>query len=200
MVTVCEGEVAQLTVTGLQSNVTKLRWFKDNTNNSSLSSSSKYSPYLTESTVYYVQGEGDCKMTTNVATIKVNVTKKSIAPSQIIQTKLTGKNYKLNVVGGSLEAGSNWVWYKGNNCTSGSPIGQGSEITYNYKNGNVISVRAEGGSCGMSSCVSNTITVPAASKGFGFVNVGMVDLTFSNFSLTVGVKSFICAIRLALKV
>jgi hypothetical protein len=199
IIMICEGEAAQLSVTGVQSNVTRLRWFKDNINNSSLSSSSNYSPYPTENTVYYVQGEGDCKTTTNVATIKVNVTKKSIAPSRIVQTKLTGKNYKLNVVGGSLEAGANWKWYKGNNCTSGSPIDEGSEITYNYKNGNVVSLRAEGGSCGMSSCVSHTISVPAASKGFGFVNVGMVDLTFSNFSLTVGGKKFYLRYKTGIK-
>ncbi|MBM3454384.1 MAG: hypothetical protein FJX80_04465 [Bacteroidetes bacterium] len=190
-ITICEGEQVELKVSGKGTGVTQLKWFKDDPTSYSISSIDQYSTYPKETTIYYVKGEGDCKSTTNLATVKVNVTKKSIAPNYITATKLKGKNYRLTAEGGSLESGANWKWYAGNNCSSGNPIGEGSEITsYNTKNGNVVSVKAEGGNCGESSCISHIISTPSASAGFGFINVGILDLTFSNFSIAVGSKKF----------
>ena len=190
-ITICEGDQVELKVSGKRDGVTQLKWFKDTPDSYSISSSDLYSAYPKETTIYYVRGEGDCKSTTNLATIKVNVTKKSIAPNFITATKLKGKNYRLTIQGGSLESGANWKWYAGNNCSSGNSFGEGSEIkSYNTKNGNVVSVKAEGGNCGESSCISHIISTPSASTGFGFINVGILDLTFSNFSIAVGSKKF----------
>jgi hypothetical protein len=198
-ITTCEGSAPQLQANPESPNAFKVKWFKDNLNSSPVSIDFNYSPIITAPGVFYVKGTGDCNSETNIDSIRVQVIYKSVAPSSVSSTKVNGKNYQLSVVGGSLEPGAYWKWRKGTNCNGELIISPGGTITHNLKNGNTVSVIAEGGTCGTSSCVPYTIPAPNPGRGFGFINVGIIDMGLSNFSLTVGGKRFYLRYKTGIK-
>ncbi len=110
-------------------------------------------------TIYYVRAEGACGNTA-CASVQFIPQASSTAPSGVFASSTdicAGAPLTLNVVGGSLGIGAQWVWYSGPSCCT-VPIGTGTSIspsptqTINYY------VRAEGG-CGNTSTAQTTITV-----------------------------------------
>jgi hypothetical protein len=69
-------------------------------------------------------------------------------------------------VQGTITAGASWKWYSGS-C-GGTWVGTGASITVTPSATTTYFVRAEGGNCGTSSCVSTTVSVsipPAIPQG-----------------------------------
>lgn len=115
------------------------------------------SPNLTET--YYVRAVGTCGATA-CAQVTVTVLDGSIAADGIIASNnnfCKGETTTLTVDGGYLTAGAQWVWYE-NSC-GGSSVGTGSSINVQPSNSTSYYVRAEGGTCGNTSCVDAFISV-----------------------------------------
>ena len=115
------------------------------------------SPNATET--YYVRAVGTCGET-NCASVTVTVQVGDIAPTGVTASNngfCVGEQTTLTVQGGSLVAGSDWVWYE-NSC-GGTSVGTGSSVTVSPDNSATYFVRAEGGTCGATSCASIFISV-----------------------------------------
>lgn len=108
---------------------------------------------------YFIAASGGCASFSTNTTITINAI--SFAPSSVTATPATScgpANVTLKVVGGSLAPGANWVWYSGS-C-GGTSIGTGSTLTLTGVSATTnYFVRAEGGTCGSTSCVSTTVTI-----------------------------------------
>jgi hypothetical protein len=117
-------------------------------------------------TTYYVRAEGDCNTTLCVA--------KSIGviycnPTGVISNKPNNTICKGSsitmTVNGPINGTAQWKWYKGtcgpsssSGCSSSS-VGIGSSITVAPTSTTTYFVRAEGGPCGITACVSMTVIV-----------------------------------------
>lgn len=110
-------------------------------------------------TTYYVAAVGTCGMTACESTT-VDVQDGSIAADGITASNnnfCAGASVTLTVNGGSLSAGANWAWYA-SSC-GGTPVGSGNTITVTPLVSTTYYVRAEGGICGNTACVSASVTV-----------------------------------------
>ena len=115
------------------------------------------SPSTTET--YFVRAVGTCGAT-NCASVTVNVQIGNIQATGISVSNndfCAGESTILTVQGGSLIPGSDWVWYE-NSC-GGTPVGTGSPLTVSPANSVTYFVRAEGGVCGSTPCVSAFVSV-----------------------------------------
>jgi gliding motility-associated-like protein len=115
---------------------------------------------VTANTTYFVRAEGPCGFS-NCASATVNVNTVSTPPTSVTATNATictGQSTVLNVSGGTLGTGANWVWYSGS-C-GGGPVGTGNSISVTPTATTTYFVRGEG-TCGNSSCESITINVGA---------------------------------------
>ena len=193
---VCQGKIVKLELEGGQlAKDAKWLWYSqkiDPAYEIGEGSSIEIMPDATEQ--IFVRAEGYCNASKEVD-LTVKVIKKPTDPIFISKSQLSGrkKMYSLKVIGVSLDANSNWVWYKGS-C-GGNKIGKGREITYRAKNNNQIFVRAES-SCNNSNCASLDFSVKKdrkSNKKFSFINLGTIvssELTdFSSFSVSLGSQS-----------
>jgi hypothetical protein len=110
-------------------------------------------------TTYFVRAEGTCNTTACVSrTVTVTppcgpVSVSSNAPNN---TTCSGSSVTLTVQG-TLSSGAAWKWYK--NACGGVCVGTGSSLVVTPTCNTTYYVRAEGGSCGTTSCMSIAITV-----------------------------------------
>ena len=114
-------------------------------------------PILT--TTYYVRAVGTCGET-NCVSVTVDVLDAAIMANGITADNnyfCTGDSAVLELYGGTLVAGADWVWYE-NSC-GGTPIGTGTTITVSPATNTAYFVRAEGGTCGNTACVNISINV-----------------------------------------
>jgi hypothetical protein len=103
----------------------------------------------------------------------ITVNQTSIAASSASaypNTISAGMSTMLVVNGGNLGTGASWKWYTGS-C-GGTLVGTGATINDSPLATTTYYVRAEGGSCGTTSCVSVTVTVSAVPVYFGIFNCG----------------------------
>jgi hypothetical protein len=107
---------------------------------------------------YYVRAEGTCN-TTTCATITVNVLSAQCGP-EVVSASSTricyGSSTTLSVLG-TLYPGAIWRWRR-NSC-SGTIVGTGANLTVSPTATTTYYVRAEGGTCGITVCLSVTIIV-----------------------------------------
>jgi len=100
----------------------------------------------------------------NSNTVTVTVENASTDPTGASATESTicsGASTTLSIVGGSLGAGAQYVWYQGG-CGSGTSIGTGATITVNPTTSTQYFARIES-ACSQGSCVSVSITVNQSS-------------------------------------
>lgn len=110
-------------------------------------------------TTYYVRATGTCGNTACVSAT-VTVLNGSITADGITTDAngiCPGTSINLNVNGGMLVSGAQWVWYE-NSC-GGTSVGTGSTLAVNPTTSTAYYVRAEGGTCGNTECVSILINV-----------------------------------------
>ena len=93
-----------------------------------------------------------------VNSVQKKAPQKSVAPTMIAgdASVLFGETTRLSVSGGSLKAGSEWVWYEGR-C-GGKEIGRGAAISFSPGQKTIVYVRAEGNN-DRSDCTSIIIEV-----------------------------------------
>ena len=111
---------------------------------------------------YFVRAEGTCN-TTTCASVAITVLPSNPCGPQSVSANATaicaGASTTLSVQG-SLSSGASWKWYR-TGCGS-SAVGTGASITVAPTTTTTYFVRSEGGSCGITSCMSITITVNTA--------------------------------------
>jgi len=131
-------------------------------------------------TTYFVRAEGTCNTTACVSrTVTVTppcgpVSVSSNAPGN---TTCYATLVTLTVQG-SLSGGASWKWYK-NSC-GGICVGTGSSLGVMPTATTTYYVRAEGGSCGTTSCMSITVTVnnpPARPAYITGITTGLCNRT-----------------------
>jgi gliding motility-associated-like protein len=111
-------------------------------------------------TTYYVRAEGPCGFS-GCASTTVSLNTISTQPTSVTAsntTLCTGQSAVLNVSGGLLGTGAQWVWYSGG-C-GGGPVGTGNSISVTPSATTTYFVRGEG-ACGNSDCASITVDVGA---------------------------------------
>lgn len=108
---------------------------------------------------YTVAAANGCGVFATTATVGIGSS--SVAPTGINASASTvcapGDSVLLTVVGGSLGAGADWVWYA-DGCGTGSSIGRGSSIRVFVSRNTTFFVRAEG-VCNTTACASAAISV-----------------------------------------
>ena len=113
----------------------------------------------TSTMTYYLRAVGTCGFS-NCETTTLTVLPGSIAPTGVTTNNnnfCEGDSAVLTVVDGTLQTGAQWTWYE--NACGGAPVGTGASITVIPGNTTTYFVRAEGGSCGNTSCASIMISV-----------------------------------------
>ena len=157
--TVCSGSVTTLTINGGQLGTGgSWHWYTGSCGGTVLGIGSTIIDNPVVSTTYYVRGEGTCN-TTNCVNTTVTLNTNSAAAGGAIGTPstiCTGLPSMLTLTGGSLGAGSAWVWYSGS-C-GGTYAGNDSMVTVFPTITTEYYVRAEN-VCNSTSCVSEIITV-----------------------------------------
>jgi gliding motility-associated-like protein len=115
------------------------------------------SPNVT--TNYFVRAEGYCN-TTLCENIIIKVDSVSVIPDSISASASSicfGDSVLLSVSGGKLAVGDNWKWYS--SYCGGTSIGSGNAITVLPSFSTTYFVRAEGGNCSPSVCITRTVVV-----------------------------------------
>jgi hypothetical protein len=155
---ICEGELAKLEISGgFLSSEAEWKWYSGRCDGKLFATGMNTSVSPSQTTTYYVKGEGFCNTTACVSTTMI-VYRKSKTPNSII---LDGKAYKhrkisLQVVGGSLGADAEWKWYKGS-CVAENEIGTGSNIITKTNSDSYFFVKGVG-KCNETNCISIYIT------------------------------------------
>jgi len=135
------------------------KWYRGSCGGTLVGTGSSITVSPTSTTTYFVRAEGLCNTTICVSrTITVSLpcgpqTLVSNAPNN---TTCYGTAVTLTV-GGTLSSGASWKWYK-NSC-GGICIGSGTNLVVMPTSTTTYYVRAEGGTCGITSCMSITIIV-----------------------------------------
>lgn len=157
---ICPGDVTDLFVTGaaLPAGYTWV-WYTGACGAVPVGVGDTLSVNPIDTTIYYVAAVGTCGMT-NCEQVTVNVLDGSLPADGILSTNAAfcaGVSSTLTVDGGYLTGGANWVWYE-SSC-AGTPVGTGTSITVSPTTTTTYFVRAEGGTCGNTTCVSIQLTV-----------------------------------------
>lgn len=160
---VCSGGSSTLSVQGgsLGSGAT-WRWYSGSCGGVSVGSGASINVRPGSTTTYYVRAEGGtCPFTTNCANVTVTVNSQSSDPSAVSANPsllCAGGSSVLTVQGGSLGSGANWQWYSG--WCGGTWEGSGPSITVWPGSTTTYYVRAEGGTCNVTTnCASATVSV-----------------------------------------
>jgi len=157
---ICPGDTTQLSVAGAVLNPEYVWvWYTGACGAVTAGIGSTLDVMPTLTTTYYVRAVGTCGQT-NCVSVTVDVLTAAVMADGITSDNnyfCAGDSALLEVYGGTIVAGSDWVWYK-NSC-GGSPIGTGTTLTVYPSTNTAYFVRAEGGTCGNTSCVSISINV-----------------------------------------
>lgn len=158
--TICQNTTATLTASA--AGAIGFNWYSDAGLTTLEGTGSSFTtPSLVSNTSYYVTATyGSCVSAATQVDVVVNA--ESTSPSGATASPSTpicpgGGPVNLAVIGGTLGAGANWVWYAGG-CASGTSIGSGPSLSVNPSVTTVYYVRAEG-TCNNTSCASVTVTV-----------------------------------------
>lgn len=113
----------------------------------------------TYTVTYSFAAAGGCASFSTTTSITIN--QLSIAATSATATPASfcgPTNVTLRTVGGTLAPGASWVWYSGS-C-GGTRVGTGATLALTgVSSTTTYFVRAEGGTCSNSACVSTTVTI-----------------------------------------
>ncbi len=161
------------------------KWYSTSCGGTSVGTGASIAVNVGTTTTYFVRAEGTCN-TTSCASVTVNVQTVSCGPLNVTATATTicsGSSTTLSVQGNTGTGGS-WKWYK-NACGSGTCAYTGATYTVSPTTTTTYFVRAEGGICGTTACMSITITVnplptkPASISGPVSGLCGMQNVMYS---------------------
>ncbi len=160
---ICPGDTAQVFVTGgvLPAGYTWV-WYTGACGAIPVGIGDTISVTPNATTTYYVRATGTCG-NTNCTSATVTVLPGSVAATGILfdnNNFCPGESATLTVDGGSLVAGTQWIWYE-NGC-GGTSIGTGNSLTVTPSSTTSYYVRAEGGTCGNTACANVSINVSDA--------------------------------------
>ncbi|MFN4892451.1 MAG: hypothetical protein ACK5G0_01645 [Bacteroidota bacterium] len=108
---------------------------------------------------YSIAASGGCVAFSTTASITINALSVSATSATVTPTSFCGPtNITLRTVGGTLAPGASWVWYSGS-C-GGTRVGTGATLPLTgVPATTTYFVRAEGGTCANSACVSTIVTI-----------------------------------------
>jgi len=160
LTTICNGVTATLGITGgtLGTSAT-WQWYEGSCGGATAGAGATNLVNPTATTVYYLRAEGTCN-TTACANITIIVDDLSVAATSATSTASTvcaGTAITLNLTGGSLGTGAQWLWYDGT-CGGGTSIGNGTSLVLSPNASTSYFVRAEG-NCNSTNCVNVAVTV-----------------------------------------
>ena len=160
--TVSAGASVTLTVSGgALGTGAQWKWYKGSCGGTLVGTGASITTAVSATTTYYVRAEGTCN-TTACASVIVTVQTAVCGPQSVLASATTicsGSSTTLSVVG-STGTGGTWKWYK-NGCGSGTAVGTGATLTVSPTANTTYYVRSEGGSCGITTCLSVVINVNA---------------------------------------
>jgi uncharacterized repeat protein (TIGR01451 family) len=137
------------------------KWYRGSCGGTFVGSGSSITVSPTTTTTYFVRAEGLCNNTSCVSsTVVVNQLcgPQSLSSNAANNTVCYGSAVTLTV-GGTLQSGGSWKWYK-NSC-GGVCIGTGTNLTVTPLSTTTYYVRSQGGTCGTTSCMAITVSVNA---------------------------------------
>jgi gliding motility-associated-like protein len=156
---VCPSAPVTLTVQGGSLGTGAIwEWYEVNCGSSPIGSGDSIQVSPVAPTTYFVRAVGVCGNTA-CADITINIKALSNDPTGITTTNdnfCPGDSATLQVTGGSLGTGANWVWYEGTCCIT--PVATDSILTVYPTTTTSYFVRAEG-DCNISNAQSTTLTV-----------------------------------------
>lgn len=187
---ICEGEDVLLKLDGgILSDDAKWYWYNGSCNNGKfigVGNSISVSP--SETTTYFVRGEGQCNIT-NCVSFKMNVDKKAIAANGIIYPDEIYRNKKIVLKVDNpkrVPANTIWKWYKGS-CENGKKIGTGTEINIKPRKTETYFVRSEN-NCSTSECVELEITPTKSHKFHPIYSAREYDNKFLQIGVGIGLE------------
>jgi hypothetical protein len=144
------------------------KWYKQACGGTLVGTGAVISTSVNATTTYFVRAEGTCNTTTCASvTVTVQTTQCGPTGASASSTSICAGASTTLSVQGTLGTGASWKWYK-NGCGSGTVAGTGATLTVSPTATTTYFVRSEGGSCGITTCRSVTITVnttPAIPQG-----------------------------------
>jgi hypothetical protein len=113
----------------------------------------------TYTVTYTIAAAGGCAAFSTTTSITINALSVAATSATVTPTSFCGPtNITLRTVGGTLAPGASWVWYSGS-C-GGTRVGTGATLALaGVSATTTYFVRAEGGTCSNSACVSTTVTI-----------------------------------------
>ena len=156
------GSVTLSVVGGNLGNGATWNWFSGTCGGTFIGTGASIVVSPTANTTYFVRAQGSC-VTTGCRSKAITVTQPcgatSVSSNATGNTVCSGSNVTLSVVG-STGTGGNWKWYR-SSC-GGTLVGTGASITVAPTANTTYFVRSEGGTCGVTSCMSIAISVTTA--------------------------------------
>ena len=113
----------------------------------------------TYTVTYFIAAAGGCVSFSTTASITINQVSVAATSATATPSSFCGPtNVTLRTVGGTLAPGASWVWYSGS-C-GGTRVGSGATLSLTgVSTSTTYFVRAEGGTCSNSACVSTSVTI-----------------------------------------
>lgn len=177
---VCPGSQVTLAVQGGSLGTDAYwEWYAVNCGSTPIGTGDTIQVYPTTPTEYFVRAVGLCGNTA-CANITINMKSLSTDPTGITTTNnnfCPGEQATLEVVGGSLGSGADWVWYESICCVT--PIGSGPQITVSPATTTTYFVRAEG-DCNNTQDRSITLTVKTLSEPPQFLSASRDSVCVDN--------------------
>jgi gliding motility-associated-like protein len=129
-----------------------ITWYKNSCGATSIGVGDSIVVFPDSSTTYYAKVTGTCGAS---LCKQVTITTKdgSLSPTEIQTSSnnfCTGGSTTLSIVGGQLGTGANWSWYE--SACGSNFLGTGSSISVTPAASTMYYVRANGGTCGSTSC------------------------------------------------
>ncbi len=162
---VCKGSTVTLSISGGSlGTAANWKWYKNGCGlGASVATGTSYSVRIDDPVTYYVRAEGTCN-TTACLSVSVGVYTESHNPDKVTSSADTscGGPITLNVVGGKLGSGAQWVWYSG--ACGSAYEGTGKSLTVTPAANTTYFVRAEG-YCNTTVCAFKSLFTGSASTG-----------------------------------
>jgi hypothetical protein len=158
--TILSGNAVTLTVNGGSLGTGAVwKWYSGSCGGTFVGTGTSITVTPSATTTYFVRAEGVCNTTACISRT-VTVTQPcgplSLVSNAPNNTTCYGTAVTLTV-GGNLSSGASWKWYK-NSC-GGICVGTGTNLAVMPTSTTTYYVRAEGGACGITSCMSITVIV-----------------------------------------
>ena len=129
-----------------------ITWYNNSCGSIPIGIGDSITVYPDSTTTYFARVTGICGASL-CKSVTIYTKDGSIAPTGIQSTSnnfCTGSSTTLSISGGQLGTGAVWNWYE--SLCGTNPIGSGSSITVTPNSTTMYYVRANGGSCGSTSC------------------------------------------------